>query len=413
MDHVDFFGNADEEKESVLDVTTGESYAYELKQKDTLVARFILEPTVLGKVKCNLIWDIPIQQFWPWGTRNRSDELLDWLESRFIPKNRRYVQKIMETLAGDELPDLIKLLNVTLGLSLVDDYWVLPKDSTLKWTDYNLYDNDFDETLSLVAFTGYNGKIHELNSSPEYTTNGVLRKCWRRIDGKVFLFKGGSEGGVNLGQEPYAEYYAYQIAATMGINCIPYDLEKYHGVLCSTCELFTSNKYSLVNAYYAFAKRHLYEVLRLADNPLEQQLVNMIIFDAIIANEDRHLGNFGMLRDTGTGELVAMAPLYDNGRSLLHEAYDDDFKDLNGYLKNSRKSITGLGIENDRIEALHPMIDNHTGPMLDRLVGFKFTRHPKYNWPEERLEAVEQFIQDRVARLLAGRSDTQFTSNYK
>ena len=37
---------------------------------------------------------------------------------------------------------------------------------------------------------------------------------------------------------------------------------------------------------------------------------------------------------------------------------------------------------------------------LQKLMGFKFTRHPSINWPEERLEAIEKHIQDRVLQLL-------------
>ncbi len=63
-------------------------------------------------------------------------------------------------------------------------------------------------------------------SSPELTTNGMLAKCWRRIDGKIYLYKAGTSGCANLGKEPYSEYYASQIAKTMGINQFSYNLKK-------------------------------------------------------------------------------------------------------------------------------------------------------------------------------------------
>ncbi|MBQ4257068.1 MAG: excisionase, partial [Oscillospiraceae bacterium] len=48
-------------------------------------------------------------------------------------------------------------------------------------------------------------------------------------------------------------------------------------------------------------------------------LDRMIVFDYIIANEDRHYGNFGLLRDPETLEWIGAAPIFDNGTSLWHD----------------------------------------------------------------------------------------------
>lgn len=42
----------------------------------------------------------------------------------------------------------------------------------------------------------------------------------------------------------------------------------------------------------------------------------MIVLDYIIANEDRHLNNFGLLRNAETLEWIGFAPIYDSGSSL-------------------------------------------------------------------------------------------------
>ena len=43
----------------------------------------------------------------------------------------------------------------------------------------------------------------------------------------------------------------------------------------------------------------------------------MLVFDALIYNEDRHFGNFGVLRDNHSGKIIAPAPVFDNGLSLF------------------------------------------------------------------------------------------------
>lgn len=103
--------------------------------------------------------------------------------------------------------------------------------------------------LSQIAFTGYGSSpASKFRSSPEFTTNGMLPKAWRRKEGKVLLYKGGTSGLANTGKEPYSEFYAAQVAEAMGIPHVTYGLSKWKGQLCSTCELFTSKDISFVPA---------------------------------------------------------------------------------------------------------------------------------------------------------------------
>ena len=45
----------------------------------------------------------------------------------------------------------------------------------------------------------------------------------------------------------------------------------------------------------------------------------MIVIDYIIANEDRHFNNFGVLRNAETLEWIGFAPIYDSGSSLGYD----------------------------------------------------------------------------------------------
>ena len=49
-------------------------------------------------------------------------------------------------------------------------------------------------------------------------------------------------------------------------------------------------------------------------------ICSMLVFDALIYNEDRHFGNFGVLRDNHSGNIIAPAPIFDNGLSLQSKA---------------------------------------------------------------------------------------------
>ena len=60
------------------------------------------------------------------------------------------------------------------------------------------------------------------------------------------------------------------------------------------------------------------------------KLENMYILDFLIMNEDRHLNNFGIVRDVNTLKWLDIAPIFDNGQSLKIEYYDDEELHISG-----------------------------------------------------------------------------------
>ena len=156
-----------------------------------------------------------------------------------IPKNLAYVAEILKTF-GLSVNDTKGIIDVCKGLSLNDSFWVVPHDFTGTFAQYNLYENRFSEILSLVAYTGIGQSDAAFTTSPELTTNGILPKGWRFIDGDgIYLYKGGTSGAANTGNEPYSEFYASQIAQVMGLHAVRYELENWKGILASRCKLFT------------------------------------------------------------------------------------------------------------------------------------------------------------------------------
>lgn len=218
---------------------------YILKQFDEPLVKFSAT-TDTSEPEIQILWTNEEKAaFLPLDLTLTPDGLSRWLRRRTIPKNRAYVHSLLAK-CGLSLNRPLSIISVCKGLSLNDCYWVVEDGDTASFGKVNLFDNPFSNVLAELAFTGYGSRVRaSLLSSPEFTTNGMLRKCWRRIGGKVYLYKGGTEGAANTGNEPYSEFYAAQIAAAMGVHAIPYALSRWKGVLCSTCELFTDMPTSL------------------------------------------------------------------------------------------------------------------------------------------------------------------------
>ncbi len=373
---------------------------YWLKLYDQNLIKFTMDHQVGEGFKATVLWKdeskenlLPVEL-----TQSANDSSLTrWLEKRIIPRNRAFVEEILKTY-GLSPKDVKGIIDICKGLSLNDSYWVVPEGFYGTFAAYNLYQNQFSRILGLVAYTGASGGKTPFTTSPEYTTGGMLRKAWRNQNGKIVLYKGGTSGASNTGLEPYSEYYACQIADKMGLNPVMYGLSKWKGILASTCPLFTDIDTAFVyigrivkeggyKAVLEWAKAHSSE--------MHEYFRSILCFDAIIYNEDRHFGNFGVLRDNKSGEIIKPAPIFDNGLSLFNYGTLDDLKNINKYRKTR---LTHSGESFDDI--VRVFCGSNQKKQLLRLINFRFTRHPSYNWTSERYKIIESFIPKRVQELM-------------
>lgn len=376
------------------------SNVYNLKLYDDILVTFSLEEKGLeGLVVEVLSYDESKKHLLPINMELTQKGIIKWLSNRVIPKNRAFVDEILKTF-GLSVNDTKGIIDICLGLSLNDSYWVTPVEFKGKFVDYNLFENPFSEALSLVAYTGVGSAEKAFSTSPEFTTNGMLRKAWRHIENDgIYLYKGGTEGAANAGNEPYSEFYACQVAKAMGLNCIEYDLENWKGILASKCRLFTDINTAFVPISRLIKDRTLKNALDYygeLGKEFYDELCSMLVFDAVIYNEDRHFGNFGILRDNHTGKIIKPAPIFDNGLSLFNFAMADDLENLSEYAKTR---IPPYGVSFD--EVCKAVMGSKQKSQLRKLLNFTFTRHPSINLPEERLMAIESQIHTRARELMS------------
>lgn len=324
-----------------------------------------------------------------------------WIRHRIIPKNRANVHSLLSN-CGLSINRPMSIISVCKGLSLNDCYWVVEEGYEGTFEKVNLYDNPLSQVLAAIAFTGYGSSVRSsLASSPEFTTNGMLPKCWRRINGKILLFKGSTSGASNTGNEPYSEFYATQIAKAMGIEAIPYGLSKWRGNLCSTCELFTSKEYSYVPVGRLVTRGGMEAVkayYRELGPQYEKALRDMIVFDAIVCNTDRHFGNFGFLVDNRTNQIVAPAPLFDHGNALFNYAGNENWAE--GKLLEEYISTLMPCVYDDFIDAAKREMTAENREQLRRLLTFSVRKHSRYNLTNDQLDKLNKQIRKRAQILL-------------
>lgn len=247
--------------------------------------------------------------------------LNDWWRGRAIPASRDGIRDALEELSVSSTE---QLLDKCFGLSLSDQYWICPEGSGLAWENVNFFDNDFSDDVGNILFgKGSSGGEISL-MSPDNTSDGWLKKKWTIIDGKRCLLKGGS-GATR--QEPYNEVLASAVMRRLGIPHVSYDITMQEEYPYSLCEDFITPDTELISAYYIMQTikkpNHLsvYQHFLLCCEELgipgvPDFLDRMITLDYLIVNEDRHLNNFGAIRNAETLSFTGMAPIYDNGTSM-------------------------------------------------------------------------------------------------
>lgn len=186
-----------------------------------------------------------------------------------------------------------------------DQYWVKPADSNIEYKDINFFEHDFkDSEFTNATFSsGVDSSTKISLISPNNTTDGRLKKTWIIKNNKRYLLKGGYKNEL---MQPFNEVLASMICERLGFNHIKYTIEVINEKVVSKCECFINTDTELIPAhqilYEIQKKENVYEeYIKILENKginnVREKLENMFILDYLILNEDRHLNNFGIIRN--------------------------------------------------------------------------------------------------------------------
>lgn len=254
-----------------------------------------------------------------------TENLSVWWRSRSIPASREYLMQGLACLGFTEhTSSSSELLSRCFGLSLSDQYWMKPENSCLSWKDINFFTNSFSEDIGKALFDNQYVNNADFNS-PDNTSDGIMKKKWKIINGKRCLLKSGT-GTVQ--QEAFNEVIANEMCKALNIqNYVPYMLELTAENAISISKNFIDENTELVSAYYVMQTKQRDNCTSYYDHYLDccselgldvrEQTDRQIILDYLMCNTDRHFGNFGIIRNVENLSFTKAAPIFDNGTSLF------------------------------------------------------------------------------------------------
>ena len=400
----------------MIDDKYEKEYCLKLKDKELLTFNFSVEKQPDGEVNNFLLknFNEENKHLFPLNLEINSSGIQKWIETRKAPKNRVLIDKVFEKIAKNK-KNVMDYIDVSFGLSLNDCYWIIPSDKKdeYKWGKYNLYKNKFSEVIGNIAFTGYGEKITGITTSPELTTNGMLKKCWHIENEKIYLYKGSTPEFANQGKEAYSEFYSSQVAKIFFENIksekklfpISYELREFHNQIVSSCELFTTEDKGYIPIEMALKNKGI--VFNSLDTKIipeikkiygTENFEDLMIFDAIIGNTDRHLGNFGMFIDNNTNKILEPAPIFDNGLSFLNNLTLEEIKDKN-YIKEYNNKITNRFNQSFE-EVIKLYVNERHLESLEKLKDFSLEKDKNYNLSDDWLKGFENNIKENAKNFI-------------
>ena len=269
-------------------------------------------------------------------------------------------------------------------------------EKIIKWKDFEFVVRDFE--LS-------------------HANGGRLGKLWVEDlkSGRIFLVKGSGK----FSYEPFSEKMAYIIGKNLGIDVLEYDIvpaELFRDVLfvnpkcsyVSICEKIDRKGYSISSIAEIKRARNaiiedekdkvtnkqvMYEILP------KEYIDTMLLFDAIIGNEDRHYGNVHVIR--GKNGEIAGAPILDNGAGLLALRSTFEimlFGNRAGEIYN--RSFTTETTHDRQLEGVD-QINNIDFNITSKTIQILSELKPTLDlMPERRAKVIRQFVVYRLHKYL-------------
>lgn len=272
-------------------------------------------------------------------------EFKDWLSFRKIPSYRRNYKEIMEHINVKDSRDLVFR---HYGVCMSDQYWFRPFDEPdLTWFSVNFFTNPQHNAGYFIE-----DNFHGCYDTPDNATDGMLEKMWSNR----LLYK---QGYTENKQEPANEWLASEVARRLGIPYVPYHITKYKEEPASVCSVMITEDEEYIPAWQILKTKkrpnhkseieHYISILEQHNIPdVREQVYGMFYIDKLLMNIDRHLNNFGIIRNVNTLDWVRVCPIFDTGECMNAMVDTADMRWIDGkgkFFSNTNKKFSTYPVQ--------------------------------------------------------------------
>jgi hypothetical protein len=237
-----------------------------------------------------------------------------WLEKRGIDLDR-INSRLLRKALGFRTRDISEIVLKVNGANLTDFYWFKSDDEeNMKFSDIKFSKNDFFESALYGDIKAFN---LDYSRTPELTNTGSYEKGWNLENHSWWLYKKGTR------EEIFSELFTYTLGKHLGFDMAIYKL--------AGDSIKSKNFVSKVREFYEPISHYIgednddytsiFNILLDINKSIALQYVVIIYLDTLVINFDRHNDNFGFIRNRSDGNIIRLAPNFDNNLSLISKGY--------------------------------------------------------------------------------------------
>ncbi|MEG1884465.1 MAG: hypothetical protein RR224_12230 [Clostridia bacterium] len=186
--------------------------------------------------------------------------------------------------------------------------------------------------------------------TPNASTDGSFPKTWRYENGAWWLYK------LQSAEASRTEYAISKALREAKWNAAVYSFDGSYRKRIKTLNFVGKDEFfePYDSLRFMFDDRSdresvVYANLKSLGKGFEQDYRRILLADALFMNKDRHMRNFGVIRSAATGELLRIAPNFDNNQAFrsnpgmqYRNAMLQDFAHLYGWASWDKQQLTYL-----------------------------------------------------------------------
>ena len=226
-----------------------------------------------------------------------------YFANRVVDARRGNRKELLRALKiKDKDPSVIPLY--VNGRSLTDNYWFKPSGAVTKYSDLKFGKN-------IYAGVAFDGQRREYPvgpaRTPEITTPGETEKCWRFEKNAWWMYK------KETPERAFADALVGSLCRELDFFTIRY-VKTEEGVKTRNfAEKFNFEPFFGIGENDEDYKS-IFEFLKPYGKEILKDFIKLLYLDAITGNRDRTLNDMGVLRHKQTGQVIRLAPNFDNNR---------------------------------------------------------------------------------------------------
>ena len=238
----------------------------------------------------------------------RTGDIEGWLRGRAIDAHRtnsRLLKKALRLAAASDVEITLKVHAAT----ITDTYWFKESGSSLTYEDVRFNANFFDKLALLGNPDSFNLPY---SPTPELTNIGSFEKCWRLENGSWWMVKQGND------LERFSELFICRLGQELGFPMANY-ISENETIVSPDFTSGAAVNYEAAEGIVGDDEDYSvnFEALWNLSPDLVEQYMQIIYMDTLCFNMDRHTKNYGVLRDVENGQILRMAPNFDNNIALF------------------------------------------------------------------------------------------------